>query len=383
MSALERGRGSASGATGDVERAAELLAEYHYELPDELIAQAPAERREAARMMLVERHGGAVVGEARAGDLDRLLAPGDLLVVNATRVLPARLRGTKSSGGRCEALLLDAAPRFVADDPRPRWRALVRSSGRLREGLTFSFGAPEAPARAELVSLGEGGIVELAFAGGGDPFVHGEAPLPPYIRRPLDASDAATRTRDLERYQTVYAREPGAVAAPTAGLHLTDALLSRLRERGIGCEEVVLHVGIGTFRPLRPEDVEAGRLHAEPYSLPEKTADAIARTRAGGGRVVAVGTTTTRVLEHCADGAGGVRPGRGETDLFLRPGAPIRVVDGLLTNLHLPGSSLLMLVAAFIGYAPMRAAYARAVAERYRFFSYGDAMLILPGLGAR
>ncbi len=361
-----------------------LIAEYDYELPDELIAQHPAERREAARMMLVDRDHGALpgAGDTRVEDLDRWLAPGDLLVVNATRVLPARLRGRKASGGRCEALLLDPAPRFEPGDPRPRWHALVRSSGRLREGLRFDFGTEAAPLPCELVALGEGGVVELAFDAGHDPLAHGEAPLPPYIRRPEEALDAELRRSDLERYQTVYAREPGAVAAPTAGLHLTDALLERLAARGVGREEVVLHVGIGTFRPLRPEDVEAGRLHGERYELPEKTADAIARTRAAGGRVVAVGTTTTRVLEHCADGAGGVRPGRGETELFIKPGSPIRVVDGLLTNFHLPGSSLLMLVAAFVGFEAMRAADARAVAERYRFFSYGDAMLILPGLRA-
>ena len=376
----------ASGADlAAVDSAEAVLADYDYDLPEDLVAQQPAERREAARLMLVDRDGGAVVdaGDTRVGDLERYLDPGDLLVVNATRVLPARLRGRKSTGGACEALLLEAAPRFEPGDARPRWRALVKSSGRLRVGLGFDFGPPGVPAPAELVALHEGGIVELAFDEGVDPFAHGEAPLPPYIRRSGDAAEASMRATDLERYQTVYAREPGAVAAPTAGLHLTDDLLARLQARGVGCEEVVLHVGIGTFRPLRPEDLEAGRLHAERYALPEKTADAIARTRAGGGRVVAVGTTTTRVLEHCADGAGGVRPGAGETNLFLRPGSPIRVVDGLLTNFHLPGSSLLMLVAAFIGREPMRAVYRRAVAERYRFFSYGDAMLILPGLARR
>ncbi len=370
-----------------------LIAAYDYELPEELIAQHPPERREAARLMRVDREAGALRdgeagalrdGEAsRVDDLDRWLEPGDLLVVNATRVIPARLRGRKASGGRCEALLLDPTPHFEADDTRPRWRALVRSSGRLRAGLRFEFGPAPSVAACELVAVEDGGIVVLAFEAEADPLAHGEAPLPPYIRRPEDELDAEQRRADLERYQTVYARAPGAVAAPTAGLHLTDALLARLADRGVGCEEVVLHVGIGTFRPLRPEDVEAGRLHTEPYELPEKTADAIARTRAAGGRVVAVGTTTTRVLEHCADGHGGVRPGHGETELFLKPGDEIRVVDGLLTNFHLPGSSLLMLVAAFIGFDAMRAAYAQAVEERYRFFSYGDAMLILPGLAER
>lgn len=381
----------ARGAPAD--GAASDLAAYHYELPEALIAQQPAEQRAKSRLMLIDRDGGAVVDSTRTrvDDLDRLLAPGDLLVVNATKVLPARLRGRKSSGGRCEALILDPLPHLRSGDLRPCWHALVKSSGRLRVGLRFAFDAPrdDSPPPsaeagiaeiAEIVEIGRGGIVVLAFEPGSDPFAVGEAPLPPYIRRPADTLSPADRRRDLDRYQTVYARAPGAVAAPTAGLHLTDALLARLAERGVECAEVVLHVGIGTFRPLRPEDLEAGRLHSERYELPEETACAIARTRAAGGRIIAVGTTTTRVLEHRADGAGGVLPGKGETDLFLRPGSRIRVVDGLLTNFHLPGSSLLMLVAAFVGREPMLAAYRRAVAERFRFFSYGDAMLILPGL---
>lgn len=380
--------GAGPAAAGAESEAEALLSDYEYALPDELIAQHPPQAREAARLMLVDRDDGAVVDSANAhvADLADWLEPGDLLVVNATKVLPARLRGRKASGGRCEALLLDATPHFADGDPRPRWQAMVRSSGRLRAGLELEFdaapGAAGTPARAELVELCDGGIVELAFEPGAEPFSLGEAPLPPYIRRPGEALDAATRAADLERYQTVFAREPGAVAAPTAGLHLTDALLGRLRERGVDHAEVVLHVGIGTFRPLRAEDVIAGRLHTERYELPEATAAAIDATRNAGGRVIAVGTTTTRVLEHCARPSGGVEPGHGETDLFLRPDSPIRVVDGLLTNFHLPGSSLLMLLAAFIGREPMLEAYRRAVAERYRFFSYGDAMLVLPGLSA-
>lgn len=372
-----------------------LLAEYDYALPEELIAQHPAPERGDARLLPVARGSGRLIDapRARVSDLPRYLRAGDLLVVNATRVIPARLRGHKASGGRCEALLLDAtplAPSPGADDPRPRFRALVKSGGRLRAGLELVFGAglaangpPDAPAergcRAEVVDVDAGGIATLAFEPGVDPFARGEAPLPPYIRRPDASMSEAQRAEDLDRYQTVFARELGAVAAPTAGLHLTRALLGDLEQAGVACEEVVLHVGLGTFRPLRPEDVEAGRLHRERYALPERTARAIARTRAAGGRVIAVGTTTTRVLEHCADDAGGVRAGAGETDLFLRPGRPIRVVDGLLTNFHLPGSSLLMLVAAFIGHGPLLAAYRHAVSEGFRFFSYGDAMLVVPG----
>ena len=299
-------------------------------------------------------------------DLPALLRAGDLLVVNATRVLPARLRGAKVSGGRAEALLLGPAPGAA-----PRWRALVRCRGRLRPGLAFRFGAGADAFDAELVALGADGEVLLATAPEVDPYRAGEPPLPPYIRR------AAHDPADDARYQTVYARVPGAVAAPTAGLHLGEALLARLAEAGIERSEVVLHVGPGTFRPLQPADLAAGRLHAEPYELPEAAAEAVARTRARGGRVVAVGTTAARVLETCARPDGTVAPGRGETDLFLRPGVRFAAVDALLTNFHLPRSSLLMLAAAFAGRERLLAAYAEAVRLGYRFYSYGDAMLIL------
>lgn len=378
----------------------EMLAAFDYALPESLIAQHPAQARTEARLLPIAREDGRVIEaeDARVGDLGRWLRRGDLLVVNTTAVIPARLRGRKASGGRCEALLLDASPLTATEaaDPRPLFRALVKSSGRLRVGLELIFSdrwsdlgeatavAPESAheIQAEIVALEPDGTATLAFEVGCDPFAIGEAPLPPYIRRPGEHMSEAQRRADLERYQTVFAREPGAVAAPTAGLHLTPELLAELADKGIERAEVVLHVGLGTFRPLRPEDIEAGRLHRERYALPPATAEAIARTRARGGRVVAVGTTTTRVLEHCADGTGGVRPGSGETDLFIKPGSPIRVVDGLLTNFHLPGSSLLMLVAAFIGHAPLMAAYRHAVAGGYRFFSYGDAMLVLPDIEA-
>jgi S-adenosylmethionine:tRNA ribosyltransferase-isomerase len=387
------GREADSSDADAMTSAAEMLAAYDYELPGSLIAQQPAEARSEARLLPIAREDGRLIeaADARVADIGRWLRRGDLLVVNATAVIPARLRGRKASGGRCEALLLDASPlgsERTAADPRPRFRALVKSSGRLRVGLELAFDAgPGAAATApglpaEIVALAPDGTATLAFEAGSDPFAIGEAPLPPYIRRPGEQMSEAQRLADLERYQTVFAREPGAVAAPTAGLHLTPELLDELAEAGIERAEVVLHVGLGTFRPLRIEDVAAGRLHRERYELPEATAEAIARTRARGGRVVAVGTTTTRVLEHCADGRGGVRAGRGETELFLKPGVPIQVVDGLLTNFHLPGSSLLMLVAAFIGHEPLMAAYRHAVRERYRFFSYGDAMLVLPGIEA-
>jgi S-adenosylmethionine:tRNA ribosyltransferase-isomerase len=348
------------------------LTDFDYELQADRIAQEPAAEREAARLLVLDR---ACAGHehARIADLPRLLRAGDLLVVNATQVVPARLRGTKCSGGRAEALILGplATP--------GRWRALVRCRGRLRVGLGLRFGTGTEAFDARIEALRDDGEVALAIDPEVSPYRVGEAPLPPYIRR-----DAAVAS-DLARYQTVYARAPGAIAAPTAGLHFGEALLTALAEAGVERAEVVLHVGAGTFRPLRDADLARGRLHPEPFEVPEATAEAIAHARARGGRVVAVGTTTTRVLEACADDARGVRPGAGETDLFLRPGSPFRVVDALVTNFHLPRSSLLLLVAAFCGAVDGDAvrgrkvlldAYAEALRLRYRFYSYGDAMLI-------
>lgn len=314
---------------------------------------------------MLER-GAEGLRHATVSDLPGLLRAGDLLVVNATRVVPARLRGEKASGGRAEALLLGAAPGGPG-----HWRALLRCRGRLRPGLALRFGAGADAFDAEIASLGDAGEVVLAVAPGVDPYRAGEPPLPPYIRRSAHDPD------DDARYQTVFARVPGAIAAPTAGLHLGPPLLDALEAAGVERAELVLHVGAGTFRPLRPEDLAAGRLHAESFELPEATAEAIARTRARGGRVVAVGTTTTRVLEARACGGGLVAPGSGETNLFLQPGARFAVVDALLTNFHLPRSSLLLLAAAFAGRERLLAAYAEAVRLGYRFYSYGDAMLIL------
>jgi S-adenosylmethionine:tRNA ribosyltransferase-isomerase len=285
-------------------------------------------------------------------------------VVNTTRVRRARLRGRKESGGAAEALILE-------DRGEGRFEALVRCRGKLKAGLKFRFEDRDGAADAEIIEVSGDGPVVLAFEPGVDPERLGEAPLPPYIRR--DAAD----DRDLARYQTVFAREPGAVAAPTAGLHFTPALLDALDRRGVERAEVVLHVGPGTFRPLGTRELASGRLHRERFALPEATARAVARARERGGRVVAVGTTTTRVLEARAREDGRVEPGAGETDLFLRPGSRFRVVDALLTNFHLPRSSLLLLVAAFAGREPVLAAYREAVARGYRFYSYGDAMLVL------
>jgi S-adenosylmethionine:tRNA ribosyltransferase-isomerase len=340
------------------------LADFDYSLPPERIAQHPPAERDGGRLLVLERAGGGR-HHSRIRELVAWLRPGDLLVVNATRVLPARLRGRKASGGAAEALLL------AADEAAPgRFRALVKTRGRLRPGLKFAFGPVAAALEAELIQLAEDGEVVLAFEPGADPYRLGETPLPPYIRR------AAAEAADGDRYQTAYARVPGSVAAPTAGLHLSERLLAELAAAGVGRAEVVLHVGPGTFRPLRPADLAAHRLHTERFELPPATAERVAETRAAGGRVIAVGTTSARVLETCATPGRGVRAAAGETDLFLAPGDRFGVVDALLTNFHLPRSSLLLLVAAFAGREAVLAAYAEAVSAGYRFYSYGDAMLI-------
>jgi len=335
-----------------------------FALPPERIAQQAAEPRDAARLLVLERAGGAR-HHAHVRDLPAWLRPGDLLVRNVTRVLPARLRGRKASGGAAEALLLEAAA------APGRFRALVRAGGRLREGAKLRFEGNGLALDAEIAALSADGSVELAFAPGVSPYALGEAPLPPYIRR------SAPEAGDAERYQTVYARVPGAVAAPTAGLHFTPALFGALAERGVACADLVLHVGPGTFRPLRDEDLARGRLHAERYELPAETAEAFARTRAAGGRVVAIGTTSARVLEHAVRDDGSLVAGSGETELLLRPGVRFRAFDALLTNFHLPRSSLLLLVAGFAGRDAVLAAYAEALERGYRFYSFGDAMLIL------
>ena len=338
---------------------------FDYSLPRARIAQHPLPERDAARLLVLDRTGGTHQhGQVR--DLSRWLRAGDLLVGNASRVRPARLRGRKATGGAAEALILG----FLPDSPG-RYRALLRCGGRQRVGQKFHFGTESETLDAELETLSEGGEVTLVFSPEASPYAVGEMPLPPYIRRKRPDPE------DRERYQTVFACEPGSVAAPTAGLHLTEFLLRDLLGGGVSWADVILHVGPGTFRPLRPEDLARGRLHPEDFELPAATAEAVARTRAAGGRIVAVGTTTTRVLETCAQEDGGVRPGRGETDLFIRPGYRFRVVDALLTNFHLPRSSLLLLVAAFAGRERVLNAYAEAVAKGYRFYSYGDAMLIL------
>jgi S-adenosylmethionine:tRNA ribosyltransferase-isomerase len=329
------------------------LADYDYALPPERIAQEPARPRDAARLLVV---GGAGLADRHVFDLPEILRPGDLMVVNDTRVIPAQLEGTV--GNARVGVTLDHRL------PDGTWEALARNARRLRPGSVIAFGI----ATAEVV-VREGGVVRLRFDG--DPTEAASLALPPYIDRPQGPTPA-----DAEDYQTTFARHPGAVAAPTAGLHLTPRLLAALDARGIRLARVTLHVGAGTFLPIRVDDVRAHRLHAERATLPAETAEAIAATRRAGGRIVAVGTTSLRTLETAARASGTVQPWSGETDLYITPGFDFRAADLLLTNFHLPRTSLMVLVCAFAGRDRIIAAYAHALASGYRFASYGDATLL-------
>ena len=359
-------------------------ADFEYDLPPELIAQQPAERRDGSRLLVLSRQpiadsrkpaADGVPSDASPltshplthhifSDLSSFVQPADVVVVNDSKVIPARLLGSREGGGKAEVLL-------VARDEGGTWRALVRPGSRIRAGSVLRVGGED---RVEIVAhLPEGARrVRLVGPGGEDAVLarRGRIPLPPYIdREPTD--------RDTERYQTVYAAAPGSVAAPTAGLHFTPALLAAIEARGAAVARVTLHVGPGTFRPVSAEDPEKHHLNPEAYVVPQEAADAIAAARAKGGKVWAVGTTVTRTLEACAEADGAVRAGAGWTSLFIRPGHTFRVVDHLVTNFHLPRSTLLMLVAAFAGRDLVLAAYREAIAQRYRFYSYGDAMVVL------
>jgi len=335
-----------------------------YDLPQAQIAQAPLPRRDAARLLVVAP--GGALHDRTIGDLPSLVEP-SLLVVNDTRVLPARLIGAKPTGGRAELLLVE---RRSAPGPRERWLAMGRASKGLRPGTRVRFDGLE----AEVLSRSGDGTVEVELRA-----THGQAterveaigamPLPPYIRRPAAAADR-------ERYQTVFAQEPGAVAAPTAGLHFSETLIAALERQGHRFARVTLHVGPGTFRPVKSEHLDAHEMHEERYRVPDETADAIADARREGRPVLAVGTTVVRTLESAAVGGGLVRSGEGRTRLFVRPPYRPRVVNHVLTNFHLPRSTLLALVMALGGVEEIRAAYAHAVSAGYRFFSYGDAMLL-------
>ena len=345
------------------------LSDFDYELPTELVAQEAAPVRDAARLLRLDRATGER-SHHRVADLDTLLEPGDVLVVNDTRVVPARLLGRREpSGGAVECLLLT---RLDGE----RWDALVHPGQKLKVGSRAAFEVGGHRLELEVLARHHHGrrtIRLRADDGEVDTAIDaiGHVPLPPYIKRP-------DRPVDHERYQTVFAAIRGSVAAPTAGLHFTPALLERLRSRGVERHAITLHVGYGTFEPVRTEDVEAHRVATERYAVPESTATAVNRALDEGRRVVAVGTTTTRTLEAVARAHNGrLAPDAGETDLYIHGSFEFQVVSGLLTNLHLPRSSLLLLVCAFAGRDATLAAYREAVERRYRFYSYGDAMLIV------
>ncbi len=344
-----------------------LVADYDYDLPSGRIARYPAVHRDESRLLVVPP-GEAAFRHLRFRDVVDLFREGDVLVLNESRVLPARLLGHKPTGAPSEILLLRPAP-HAADDHV--WEALVRPGGKLKPGREVVVADD---LRVEILDSAPGGgrVVRLVTADSVEEALdrHGHMPLPPYI-------DRDDEPLDRERYQTVYARTPGSVAAPTAGLHFTDEVLSALEEKGVVRVSVTLHVGVGTFRPVEVEDPSAHHLHHEWYRVGRASASAINRARASGGRVWAVGTTAVRTLESVADENGRVRAGSGSTDLFIRPPHTFRVVDCLLTNFHLPRSTLLMLVAAFAGYHRTMAAYRAAIAGEYRFYSYGDAMALL------
>ncbi len=334
--------------------------DFDYELPPELIAQHPAGERSASRLLHLDGASGSL-SDRWFRELPDLVQAGDVLVLNDTRVTKARLIGRRASGGRIEALV----ERVLG---RSRVLAQVRASNSPRAGARISFGEG---AEAEVLGR-HGEFFELRFIDCTDVDALlervGSLPLPPYIEHSPDASDGA-------RYQTVYARTPGAVAAPTAGLHFDDAMLAALKARGVTLAWLTLHVGAGTFQPVRVDEVAEHRMHSERYVLPQQTVDAVQAARAAGGRVIAVGTTSLRALESAA-AAGELQAGAAETALFIVPGYRFRVVDRLITNFHLPRSTLLMLVSAFGGLENIRRAYQHAIEQRYRFFSYGDAMLI-------
>ncbi len=345
------------------------LSDFDYPLPETLIAQEPLKRRSDARLLVVDRRAGRF-SHHHVRDLPELLHAGDRLVLNDTLVLPARLMGYRTeSGGRWQGL-------FLSTDPQHRWRLLCKTRGKLRAGesITLVNRAQQNDVRIKLLHQGEGGVWLAQCESSETPADVlgriGGVPLPHYIR------SGVMRDEDVAAYQTVYARRPGSAAAPTAGLHFTLELLQRLRQEGVAVTGVTLHIGLDTFRPIAEPDLESHAMHSEWAELSEKGAADLAATRAAGGRICAVGTTTVRVLETAAV-EGEIRAWRGPTDLFIRPPHEFRAVDALLTNFHLPRSTLLVLVAALAGRELILAAYQEAIREQYRFYSYGDAMLIV------
>ncbi len=349
------------------------VSSYHYDLPADRIAQKPVRQRESSRLMVFER-GSGVLRHAAFADIAQLLGTGDLLVINDTAVIPGRLFGRKASGGRVEVLLLDFAGACESCRPGSAFvcPCLVKASKPLKKGAQLLF---EKDVTATVIDGGEGRYT-LAFdcVGAFETYLQhiGSVPLPPYIKRRGGRSLPA----DRGAYQTVYAATPGAIAAPTAGLHFSIELLDRLRARGVEIVAITLHVGYGTFAPVRVSDIRHHRMHAERFHISNAAADRLNRARTQQKRIVAVGTTCVRVLEYAVDGHGRIASGSGQCDLFIYPGYDFRMVDAMITNFHLPRSTLLMLVAAFAGRQEVLAAYREAIDRGYRFYSYGDAMLI-------
>ncbi len=338
------------------------LSDFNYDLPKELIAQDPLENRSDSRLMVIHRDTDAI--EHRIfREIGEYISPGDILVMNDTRVIPARLIGVRESGGAAEILLLK---RLDID----RWEAIVRPGKKLRPGAKVSFGEGKLVGEIEEVAEEGNRIVRFHYDGVFESILDelGQMPLPPYITHKL---------QDKERYQTVYAKHEGSAAAPTAGLHFTKELLKELEEKGVETAFVTLHVGLGTFRPVKTENILEHHMHTEYCEVSKETAEKVNRVKERGGRVIAVGTTSVRTLESMTEEDGVLRAGSRDTDIFIYPGYRFKLVDSLITNFHLPESTLLMLVSAFYDREKILSAYSEAVQEKYRFFSFGDAMLIL------
>ena len=348
------------------------LSDFTYSLPPKLIAQKPLHERTDSRLMVMERHPFRIDHSTFSRISDHI-PPRSILVINDTKVIPARLLGKKPTGGKVELLLTE--PIGQSDDRQPAWKALAQASKPFKTGMEITF--PGTPVRGVLREIGEDGFVAVTFSGTDD-FddwleKHGLTPLPPYIHRP----DQTSTKEDRIRYQTVYASCAGAVAAPTAGLHFTTELMECLASKGVTIANLTLHVGPGTFLPVRCEDVREHRMHEERFSISEATANTINQGKKEGRPVIAVGTTTVRALESATDENGIVRATEGKTTLFIYPGYRYRLIDHMITNFHLPGSTLLMMVSAFASRESILNAYRVAIDSQYRFYSYGDAMLIL------
>lgn len=336
--------------------------DFYYDLPEELIAQTPVEPRNSSRLMVLPRNGGEIKHK-HFYDLPEFLKPGDCLVLNNTRVLPARLYGTREDTGAVVEFVL------LRQHGNKLWECLAGPGKKAKTGYKFRFSDK---LTATVTDVLEDGNRMIEFACEGDFFAVldevGQMPLPPYIKEKL---------KDKERYQTVYSKDAGSAAAPTAGLHFTKEMLESIKAMGVNIAYVTLHVGLGTFRPVKVEDVTQHKMHTEHYYIPEEAAKTINETRKNGGRVICVGTTSCRTVESCAKKYGEIKECSGDTDIFIYPGFEFKCMDGLITNFHLPESTLIMLVSAFAGYDNVMNAYNTAVKERYRFFSFGDAMLIL------